>query len=206
MKKIKTLWTFMGGGIVEDEDQGPAQYTRHLLLAIAVASLFSIVFGVALSGLQMPQLLSNTVLTPLTIVFSGLFALPPAIITWRIAGLKGRASILVSAMVAGTLATATWLASISPVILLYGQTTNWLGPVVSIGGSIIGVTLGLAVVFRAIKSRLKGSSSFASMFIPVGVMVACHFAILTQLITTSNLLPETTWLDRGLEGAAERAQ
>lgn len=205
MSRLGQLWRLAGGHRLEEEDHGPAQRTRLMLLATVASALLAAAFGAAIAGGDPAQIAANLYRMPLVVLLASAACLPPALLAWRLVGSKRPASDLAMGLAAGTFTGTLLLACLAPVVALYGHTSTWLGPVLAMLVAAAGVGTGLVTTWRAVLVRAGESWQLkASVVVPLLVLGAVHLATLTQLVAISSLMPEVTFLDEGLEGMAGR--
>lgn len=201
---FRTLWYLVGGHPLPEEDDGPAARTRIVVLATFASAVLAALFGVAIAGTDPSYIPANLVRMPLVVLLASAAALPPALLAWRICGTNRPVSDMAIGLAAGTFTGTLVLAVLSPLVLLYGLTSDWLGPVLALGTALTGTLVGLFTTCRAIGLRSRGSEYRLLVVPPLAVMVVVHLLALTQLVSISSLMPESTFLDRGLEGVVSK--
>ena len=204
MPRISILWHLIGGHPLPEEEDGPAARTQIAVMAAFASALLAAFFGSALAGSDPTYIPANLIRMPLVILLASAAALPPALLAWRISGTERPVSDMALGLAAGTLTGTLVLAVLSPLVLLYGMTSAWLGPVLALGTAGAGVAVGLFTTCRAVRLRSADSPRSRLVIPPLAVMVAVHLLALTQLVSIASLMPESTFLDDGIEGIAER--
>lgn len=203
MTRIRTLWYLIGGHPLPEEEDGPAARTRIIVLAAFASALLAALFGVAISGTDPSYIPANLMRMPLVILLASAAALPPSLLAWRISGTDRPVSDMALGLAAGTFTGTLVLAVLSPLVLLYGLTSDWLGPILGLGTALIGTLVGLFTTCRSVSLRSRGSEKSRLLILPpLGVMVVVHLLALTQLVSIASLMPESTFLDDGIEGLA----
>lgn len=207
MSRLTTLWHLIGGHPLPEEEDGPAARTQIIVLATFASAALAAFYGIALAGTDVSYIPSNLVRMPLVVLLASAAALPPSLLAWRISGTDRPVSDMAIGLAAGTLTGTLVLAVLSPLVLLYGLTSAWLGPVLALGTAFVGTLVGLFTTVRAV--GLRSAASEKTRFLvapPLAVMVLVHLLALTQLISIASLMPESTFLDDGLEGLAANVE
>ncbi len=205
MPRLGILWHLIGGHPLPEEEDGPAARTQIAVLALFASAVLAAFFGIALAGTDASYIPANLVRMPLVVLLASAAALPPALLAWRISGTERPSSDMTLGLASGTFTGTLVLAVLSPLVLLYGLTSAWLGPVLALGTAGVGVAVGLFTTIRAVSLRSAGSGAKAMLVMPpLAVMVVVHLLALTQLISIASLMPESTFLDGGLEGMAQQ--
>jgi len=202
--RVQTLWKLIGGNPIPQEDDGPAAGTQIAIAAFMASAILASLFGVALAGGDMSYIPANLIRMPVVVLLASAAALPPAVLAWRVAGPSRPIGDMVLGLATGTLTGTLVLAVLSPLVMLYGMTSAWLGPVLALGTAAVGVMVGLFATIRTVKIRSKAERSRRKVMGPLAVMVVVHMLALTQLISISSLMPESTFLDNGIEGLAQQ--
>lgn len=204
MSRLKTLWHLIGGHPLPEEEDGPAARTQIAVLAAFASAALAALFGVALAGSDPSYIPGNLIRMPLVILLASAAALPPALLAWRVSGTERPVSDMALGLASGTFTGCLVLAVLSPLVILYGATSAWLGPVLALGTAAAGVAIGLFTTWRSVRIRSSESEFPRRSIPPLVVMVLVHLLALTQLVSISSLMPESTFLDDGIEGMAER--
>jgi hypothetical protein len=201
-----TLLDVVSGAKLAEEDDGPARRAQLAARALPITAGLAAVYGVAVGSMDVSSAAANAWKVPMVVLLSAAFAMPAALLTWKLVGSKQRASDLVLGQAAGVLAAALVLAVLAPLVALYYHTTAWLGAVLAMGTATLALFAGVGIGLRAVwRRRPEGFGGGAISLAPVMVLVTVQLASMAQLVAiASPILPEVTVFDGGLEGLVSR--
>jgi hypothetical protein len=199
LDQLKSLLQLAGGHPLQAEDDGPARRTQLVILAAFASSLLAAAYGIAVAGDSLAFGLRNLYSMPMVIMLSSIGAVPAGLLAWKLMGSPTRASDLVLGMASGTFSGCLVLAVMSPLVALYQYTSDWMGAILALGTAALGLTVGMLVVIRSAWVRAPAGMGFSRSMVPVAVMLGVHMLTIVQLIATSSLMPEKTFLDNGIE-------
>src|SRR5690606_18761982 len=134
---------------------------------------------------------------PMVLLLSSLFALPAALLTWRVTGTVGRASDLLIGLSAANLTGALVLFVLAPLVALYYHTSGWLGGALAIAATVLSVLVGAGVLVRAVWLRASAAArqpgALLRLGAPVAVLGVVYLLTMSQLLfLASPILPEIT--------------
>lgn len=204
MEPIKLLFALVGGHVLPEEAEGPARRTRIVMLGLLAATGLAAAYGVAAGSTDAGLAFGNLWKVPMVVLLSSLFALPAALLTWRVTGTVGRASDLLIGLSSANLTGALVLFVLAPLVALYYHTSGWLGGVLAISATVLSVIVGAGVLVRAVWLRASAESrrpgAVLRLGAPVAVLGVVYLLTMSQLLfLASPILPEITVFDGGMD-------
>ncbi len=202
----KTLLDVVAGAPLAAEDDGSARRIQLVARALPITAGLAAIYGVAVGSLDVASAASNAWKVPMVVLLSAAFAMPAALLTWKLVGSKQRATDLLLGQASGSLAACLVLAVLAPLVALYYHTTAWLGAALAMGTGGLALLAGVLIGLRAVwLRRPDGFGAGLWSVAPVIVLVTVQLASMAQLLAiASPILPEVTVFDGGLEGLVSR--
>jgi hypothetical protein len=187
-----------GGGA----DSPPARRAQLGVLAALLALGLAALWGLAAGSRAGALALGNLFKVPLVVLLSALCALPAALLTLRLAGGPYRGAELVFRHAAALLGAALVLVVLAPLIAIYGHTSAWAGPWLTLG-SIAGA-IGVATLVLARGALRLGGGRLVALA-PVAVLITLQICALLQFVAlAAPFVAGGTPFDHGIDGMVPR--
>ena len=147
------LFDLVGGRPIPVESQGQAQ-TLQVVIRAALASLvFAAAYGAAVGVTEPSQALRNLVSLPVVVLLAVGCALPPALLSWKVAGHGTPLVDLFVSLVTGVFTATLVLACAAPLLALYYLTTAYVGAPLAMVTVTAALVVGVGNAFRAAMMR-----------------------------------------------------
>lgn len=183
------------GGRWPMEEEGSAQRLQMAIRAAGATVILGAVYGIAAGSTDWMLALGNAWKVPMVLLLSALTALPAGLLAFKVLGGEEGASQLVVSSAAGNFAAALVLASLSPLVALYYNSTAFWGAPLAMASCAAALAVGM---FSA--ARLMRRMGTIRMSIPFAVLAATQLLALLQFTSlASPILPELTVFDHGAD-------
>jgi hypothetical protein len=201
MGMLSVLLDLAGGRVPEDAEADPARRLRLVAMAALATALFGAMYGLAVGSTDLGLALANTWKLPMVLLLAAMCALPAGLVAHRLVGSTVHPVDMLLGAAAGNLTAALVLATASPLIALYYQSSESFGGLLSMGVGLLALVAGVPAGVRAVVRRAGDELRGAKIGLPVAVLVVLELLALVQLLhVASPILPEATWLDLGIDG------
>lgn len=197
---MRMLLTAFDLASAKPEEEGASRRAQRALAALGASFVMVSVWGLAAGSTLPAQAAANAYKVPLILLFTVLGALPIALITWKLIGVKKSARELLYGYATSVFLGSSVLLALSPLVALYYHSSNAAGPFVAMGSVFASLIVGIYVFVRNLRRTFEPEGLDWRAIAPAVVLALAFSATLWQLVSVFEpILPETTVFREGVD-------